>query len=392
VVGSPTVERPRPARPTRRSALGACLALAALAACAAVPYTGRRQLILMPAAQEAQLGTEAFAQLRRHDPVLPDARINTIVTRVGRRIAAIAERRDYRWEFIVFDQPKTVNAFALPGGKVGVYSGLLPIARDEAGLAVVIGHEIAHALARHGAERYSQAQLLQLGGAALAIGLGGNTATNGILQVYGLGAQVGVLLPFGRQQESEADHIGLILMAKAGYDPAAALGLWQRMEARGTGGGPPEFLSTHPSYGTRVGQIERWLPEARAHLRGRPEIGETLPSIDTAQRPAAEDRELYESIASITQLAGRRSRPLLRAMVQEFGVEAETIVGLQRELDLSAGELAVALVLADEKRLSRTALASAVRGADGWPAIVRRQGVSPATVSRRLGRLAAAAG
>ncbi len=157
----------------------------------------------------------------------------------------------------------------MPGGKVGVYSGILPITKNSAGLAVVVAHEVAHALANHGGERMSQLLLAQLGGMALSQALSQKPAETQQLAMmaYGLGANVGVLLPYDRKQESEADRIGLILMAQAGYDPQAAISFWQRMEAQGSGGAPPEFLSTHPSHATRISDLRTWLPEAMGYYK-----------------------------------------------------------------------------------------------------------------------------
>ena len=232
-----------------------------LVACSAAPYTRRSQLILVSADEEAKLGAQAFKEVLGKSHVDTRPTVNRAVTEVGQRIARVANRPDYKWEFAVIDDPKQANAFALPGGKVGVYTGLLPIAQSANGLAVVLGHEIAHAVARHGAERMSQDVVAQTGGSLLGAVLGGGPGTNTILAAYGLGAQVGVLLPYSRTQESEADHIGLLLMAQAGYDPRGALAFWQRMERAG-GSKTPEFVSTHPSHGTREQQIEAWLPEA----------------------------------------------------------------------------------------------------------------------------------
>jgi metalloendopeptidase OMA1, mitochondrial len=239
----------------------AAIVLVLAAGCATAPYTNRRQLIMVSPQQEAALGAQAFHQVVSRSRIDRDPRINAQVEEVGRRLATVANRPDFQWTFVVIDD-RQANAFCLPGGKVAVYTGILPIAQDQAGLAVVMGHEIAHAIARHGAERISQAQLAELGGQALAIGLGTSANAAAILAAYGLGAQFGVLMPYGRTQESEADHIGLILMAKAGYDPRAAIGFWERMERGGGKGGPPEFLSTHPSHGTRVEQLRAWMPEA----------------------------------------------------------------------------------------------------------------------------------
>jgi predicted Zn-dependent protease len=239
----------------------AAITLVLATACVRAPYTNRLQLILVSPQEEAALGAQAFRQVVAQSRLDPDPRTNRAVDEVGGRLAAAAKRPDFQWNFVVIDDDRQVNAFCLPGGKVAVYTGILPIAQDQSGLAVVMGHEIAHAVARHGAERMSQAQLAELGGQALAIGLGGSTSSAAILAAYGLGAQVGVLLPYGRTQESEADHIGLLLMADAGYDPRVAIAFWERMERQG-GGAPPEFLSTHPSHGSRLEQLRAWMPEA----------------------------------------------------------------------------------------------------------------------------------
>ena len=242
--------------PGRFVALIALLALG----CAKVPYTNRSQLILVSQQEETALGAQAFGQVVAKSRIDPSPTVNRDVREVGERLARVANRPDFQWKFVVIDD-RQVNAFCLPGGKVAVYTGILPVAQDQAGLAVVLGHEIAHALARHGAERMSQSMVAQSVGQVLAIGLGGGAESAMILAAYGLGAQYGVLLPYGRTQESEADHIGLLLMAQAGYDPREAVDFWQRMERKG-GGGTPEFLSTHPSHGTRVMQLSEWMPEA----------------------------------------------------------------------------------------------------------------------------------
>jgi predicted Zn-dependent protease len=267
-----------------RSALTAALIVLLVAACATAPYTNRSQLILVPESYETSLGVQAYREVLSkakisHDPQYVDA-----VRAVGERIAKAADKPDYKWEFTVIDDPKTANAFALPGGKIAVYTGLFPVAHDSAGLAAVLGHEIGHALAHHAGERMSQGLAMEVIGTGLSVGLGAQSAAtrDAIMQAFGLGAQVGVLLPFSRTQEAEADHIGLILMAKAGYDPHAALELWQRfgkMEKQS----PPEYLSTHPSYGTRQQNIESWLPEAMRYFRADPSIHvEPLPAVATA--------------------------------------------------------------------------------------------------------------
>jgi predicted Zn-dependent protease len=266
----------------RRSAAAACaVGLVALSGCATVPYTNRSQFIMMSESDDLRLGAAAYQQVLKGARIARDPRLTEPVQRVGRRIAAAADKPEYQWEFVVIDDPKQANAFCLPGGKVAVYTGIFPIARDEDGLAVVIGHEVAHALARHGAERVSTNMALQAAGLAVAIAAGAQSAATqqAIMGAYGLGAQVGVALPFSRSQESEADRIGLILMAKAGYDPEAALGLWQRMEQNSGGNGPPEWLSTHPAESTRQGDIRDWIAEARQYFQPPPAPNAPLPSI-----------------------------------------------------------------------------------------------------------------
>jgi predicted Zn-dependent protease len=239
-------------------------------ACETVPITGRSQLMLLPEPEEVRMGVQAYQEILRKSKVSTDPRLNELVTRVGTRIARATGRTDYQWEFKVIEDSRQINAFALPGGKVAVYTGILPITKDDAGLATVVGHEIAHAIARHGGERVSQGLLVQVGLAATQAAMANRDprTVQLVTGLLGAGAAVGVILPFGRAQESEADHLGLIYMAKAGYDPRAAISFWQRMEQAARGRpSPPEFLSTHPSHGTRLRQIEQWIPEAMQYYQ-----------------------------------------------------------------------------------------------------------------------------
>lgn len=273
-----------------RWVIAAVLALGVLG-CTTVPYTQRSQFIMLSESEDIQLGAAAYREVLKKERISTDPQYLEAVRRVGQRIAAVADKPEYHWEFTVIDDPKQANAFCLPGGKVAVYTGIFPIARDEAGLAAVIGHEVAHALARHGAERMSQGMLLQIGalGVAAATSGAGAGTQQAIMQAYGLGSTVGIALPFSRSQESEADHIGLILMAKAGYDPEAALGLWQRMEAAAGGRNPPEWLSTHPSPTTRQVDIQNWLAEARGYFQPPGVAVAALPTVPGAARVTAAD-------------------------------------------------------------------------------------------------------
>lgn len=234
-------------------------------ACYQAPVTGRNQFIILSQAQESQMGATAYKQVLQEEKISNDPGYNSAVKRVGKRIAAVADGPGYNWEFTVIQADDTINAFALPGGKVAVYTGILKIAETDAGLATVMSHEIAHAVARHGAERMSAGILAQLGAVGVSAALGGDNPQlrEGILQAYGLGVTVGGILPFSRKQESEADHIGLIYMARAGYDPREAVKFWQRMEDAAKGQAtPPEFLSTHPGHETRIEDLKKWMPEA----------------------------------------------------------------------------------------------------------------------------------
>jgi predicted Zn-dependent protease len=261
------------------------LLTAICAACATNPYTERSQLILISEAQEQEMGLQAYQAVMK-DPknkISQDPREIEPVKRVAARIIEAAKKSRYaasanqfQWQVTVIKDDGTPNAFALPGGKIAVYTGLFPFAKNEAGLAAVMGHEVVHALARHGAERMSQGQLANVGltAAGIALGTSGTDPLAGqaLMQALGLGAQVGVLLPFSRKHESEADYIGLLLAAQAGYVPDEAVRLWERMESAG-GGGPSEFLSTHPSHGTRIAQLTAWLPEAKTFYNQSPRLG-----------------------------------------------------------------------------------------------------------------------
>ncbi len=237
--------------------------------CATVPVTGRSQLQLISEEQEIALGIKAYQEILSEARLSQDPEINGMVERMGRSIAKVADRPDYEWEFRVIDDDETANAFALPGGKVAVYTGLLQYTKTESGLAFVIAHEVAHAIARHGGERMSQQLLVQLGqeGLNLAVGSQSPVAVQAINQAYGVAASVGVLLPFSRAQESEADHIGLILMAKAGYDPREAPTFFESMKAARTVGGPPAFLSTHPADEERLERLRELIPKAMQYYR-----------------------------------------------------------------------------------------------------------------------------
>jgi len=228
-----------------------------------VPHTGRTQLVDMSREQEAALGFQSYRQILNQEAVLQSGEIVDQVREIGRRIAAVSEDPGFDWEFNVI-QSDQANAFCLPGGKVAVYTGIIPVAKNIDGLAAIMGHEIAHAIARHGAERMAHQKLMQFGTLAAGMALSDmdRTTQTAVMGALGVGAQYGVLLPFSRDHESEADYIGLVYSAKACFDPTEAPELWVRMGEASGGGQPAEFMSTHPSHETRIRQLNEWMPEA----------------------------------------------------------------------------------------------------------------------------------
>lgn len=246
--------------------------------CGSVPVTGRKQLNLVSNQEVLTLSLQQYQQFIKSAPISTDKKNTALVQKVGRNIANAVETylknngyadelSSYAWEFNLV-KSSDVNAFCMPGGKIVVYEGILPYTQDETGLAVVLGHEVAHAVAKHANERMSQQMMTEYGTAAIGTALGGTSA--GVQQAaaaaIGLGSQYGILLPYSRKQELEADELGLIFMAMAGYNPSQAAAFWTRMSQQGTS--TPEFMSTHPSDNTRIQQIEKDLPEAMKYYNG----------------------------------------------------------------------------------------------------------------------------
>ena len=259
-----------------------CVATLFLANCQRAPGTARDQLIFISEEKEIAMGVAAFRGVLKQARLSANPEVNAMVNRVGRRIADVANKPEYHWEFAVIQDDKMVNAFALPGGKVAIYTGILKHTKDENGLATVMAHEVAHALQRHGAERYSRGILEQVAKIGAMAGAASGAVDPGVamgaMNAYG----VGVSLPHSRRQESEADYIGLRLMAKAGYDPREAVGFWERMSGCPkqmigrfcfrSNAAVPEFLSTHPSDVTRIKQIEAWIPDAMRYYHSVKEV------------------------------------------------------------------------------------------------------------------------
>lgn len=257
-----------------------------LVGCTSNPYTNRSQLLLISEGQEVQMGNKLYAQVLDDPEVVVSTNPTEVdpVKRVAKRIISAAQGSKYAeraksfdWDVTVIKNDKTKNAWALPGGKIAVYTGIFPEAKNENGLAAIMGHEVVHALARHGAERTSQRLAADLSMQITSQALG-MSRVGSSLAMQALG--VGILLPFSRSHESEADYIGLLLAAEAGYDPREAVLLWQRM-AEASKGAPPEFLSTHPSHTTRIQDLREWMPEAMAIYEQAPKASVSpLPAID----------------------------------------------------------------------------------------------------------------
>lgn len=248
--------------------------LISVSACSSVPITGRRQLKIVSDATIIQMSLKEYSDFLKENKLSENEKEVQMVVSVGRHIQKAVEEyfsergmsdllEGYQWEFNLVEGEE-VNAWCMPGGKVVVYTGLLPVARDEDGLAVVMGHEIAHAVANHGGERMSQALIAQMGGIALAVAIRDKPRQTQQLWMtaFGLGAAVGVMLPYSRLHETEADELGLIFMATAGYDPRKAIDFWERMAEKKAGKAPPEFLSTHPADETRIRNIRAMIPTA----------------------------------------------------------------------------------------------------------------------------------
>lgn len=240
--------------------------------CATNPFTGKKTMALVPNSQLFPTAFGQYNQFLNENKIIKDTKEAAMIKRVGQRIAVAAERwldangkqgylNDYKWEYNLVND-KTVNAWCMPGGKIVFYTGILPIAENETAIAAVMGHEVAHALANHGQQRMSVGMLQQFGAVAGNFVIKDDTSKGLFNQAYGIGSQVGVMLPFSRSHETEADKIGLYLTAIAGYNPAEAAELWKRMKSHGGGQAPPEFLSTHPSNDSRIQVLEQLVPKA----------------------------------------------------------------------------------------------------------------------------------
>ena len=255
------------------------IGLSVLFGCATVAVTGRKQLNLVSNEELIPMAAQQYAEVIKKGPLSRDAEQTAMIRRVGSRIQKAVEQYQqkvgksselagFSWEFNLIDDPKTVNAWCMPGGKVAFYTAILPVCKDETGVAIVMGHEVAHAIANHGRERMSQQMAAQMGLNVLSVAMGQNPTQSSqlLMQAVGAGTEMG-MLKFSRAHESEADHMGLIFMAMAGYDPNQAPVFWERMSSMGGGQEPPEFMSTHPSHATRISDLKGWIPEAMQYYK-----------------------------------------------------------------------------------------------------------------------------
>jgi predicted Zn-dependent protease len=278
------------------------LCMVVLAACTTAPLTQRQQIIFTNEQQELELGEVQYQQLLDTLVLNHDPEANRLVNKVGQRLARTAGKTNYLWEFVVVDNPEVAHAWVLPGGKIAVYTGLFPVVRDENGLAIILAHQVAHVLARHHGEKTTRDVLLELAG------MGVMFAPQLVRQAYSLGASAGLILPFGEVQEAEADQLGLILAAKAGYDPRIAVEVWQRLDqAAAQNFLSTEFILAHPNYGQRHLNLGKWLPEALSYFdEATAASPEKLPALESLERPLS---EMPEPLPQQWEIAGPQGDP-----------------------------------------------------------------------------------
>lgn len=367
------------------------LLLLLLGACTTAPLTQRRQIILTSEEQELALGEMQYRELLRNCVLTPDRKANRIVQKVGNRLAQVVNRADYAWEFVVINEPTVVHTQVFPSGKVVVYTGIFPVARDETGLAILLSHDIAHALARHQGEKASRDVLMELGSMGVTFG------PDLVRQAYGAGTSLGLIMPFGQVQESEADALGLLLVAKAGYDPHAALEVWERLvRASEQLPQPALFLLTHPGYDMRHQTIKRTLPTALQHYSqtGSGAIPEPLPSLASLEPADETEAAVTQAMGTLDRLAvlstdGRES--ITETLAKEFGLTPQVVENAARSFTLRPGELAFVFTLAAASGEPLERLAVAVEQTGSWPEIARNHGVSLTDLIPRLRAVEASA-
>ena len=344
-------------------------------ACSTNPLTQRRQIILTSEDQELALGEVQYRELLRTVALNQDREANRLVRKVGTRIAHAVSRADYAWEFVVISDPAVAFARVFPSGKVVVYTGIFPVAEDETGLAILLSHDAAHALARHQGEKASRDVLMELG--SMGVTFGPDLAR----QAYNAGSAMGLILPFGQVQESEADALGLLLVAKAGYDPSAALAVWERMARENEKNSqPPAFLLTHPGYGTRRQAIERLLPEARQSYMQTTGVKtpEKLPSLASLEPVDETESALIQAMGTLDQFAavsptGREA--IIAAVAEELQLTPQAVEAPAPSFALRPGESAFVFTLAAASGESVENLVAAVEQTRSWLVVATDLGI-----------------
>jgi hypothetical protein len=353
-------------------------------ACSTNPLTQRRQIILTSEDQELALGEVQYREFLRTVTLNQDREANRLVRKVGTRIAQAVNRSDYAWEFVVISDPTVAFARVFPSGKVIVYTGIFPLAEDETGLAIILSHDAAHAFARHHGEKASRDVVMELG--SMGVTFGPDLAR----QAYNAGSAMGLILPFGQVQESEADTLGLLLAAKAGYDPSAALAVWDRMAREGEKRGqPPQFLLTHPGYGMRRHIVSQYLPEALQYYAQalQTKNPEQLPPLASLEPTDDIERSLTQTMGTLDQLAmaspaGREA--VIKAVADELQLTPQTVEEPARSFALRPGELAFVFTLAEASGRNVENLVATVEQTRSWPAVATNKGISLSSLLPRM--------
>ncbi|HZT36192.1 MAG TPA: M48 family metallopeptidase [Nitrososphaera sp.] len=362
-----------------------------LGACSTNPLTQRRQILLTSEDQERALGEMQYRELLRTVVLNQDREANRLVRKIGSRIAQAVNRSDYAWEFVVVSDPTAAFIRVFPGGKVVVSTGVFPIVEDETGLALLLSHDAAHALARHQGEKAGRDVLMELGSMGVTFG------PDLVRQAYNTGSAMGLILPFGQVQEAEADRIGLLLAAKAGYEPRAALAVWDRMAREGEKRGQPlQFLLTHPGYGVRRQIVSQSLPEALQYYAQARQIKspEHLPPLASLEPADDTERSLTQAMGALDQLAAvspAGHEAVVKAVAEELQLPPQAVEEPARSFTLRPGELAFVFTLAEASGKGVENLVATVEQTRSWPAVATSTGVLLSSLLPRMQAIAASA-
>jgi Zn-dependent protease with chaperone function len=358
--------------------------LAFCCACSINPLIQRRQMLLTSEAQELALGAVQYRELLHTVALNQDREANRLVRKVVSRLAHAVNRSDYSWECTVISDPKVAFARVFPSGKVVVYTGLFPVAEDETGLAILLSHDAAHALARHAGEKASRDVLMELG--SMGVTFGPDLAR----QAYNVGSEMGLILPFGQVQETEADRLGLLLAAQAGYDPNAALAVWDRMTREGEQHGqPPQFLLTHPGYGVRRHTVAQALPEALQYYAQaiQSKNPEPLPPVANIEPVDDAERSLAQAMGDLDRLAAASStgrKAVVQAVAETLHLTPQAVEEPARAFALRPGELAFVFTVAEASGRNVASLVATVEQTRSWPAVAIETGISLPSLLPRM--------